>query len=109
MMKYLLLLTLALGVINQACADDADAHFAAHFGMSYAINTFSYGLAKEALRMDKTDAIIFSVGLTLMAGAIYKFMELTPDGQGSSTIPKAMLYNALGSGAFVATSYMFKF
>lgn len=103
------LMTATLGHQSDCYADEtADVHFAAHFGMSYAINTISFGIAKEAFHMNPTQAYIFSAGLTLMAGFVYKFMELQPGDTGSS-IPRAMLENAAGCAAFGLTVMAFKF
>lgn len=111
-MKKLLLIGLIWAAFLQpmGCnADDADTHFAAHFGMSFAINALTYGIAKQAFHLEPWQAFIFSAGLTLMAGLTYKFMELQPDGSGSASIPRAMLRNAAGVAAFGLTTAIFNF
>lgn len=48
---------------------------AAHIGTSYAIQTASYGLAKKAFGMKKTDAIIFSAFTTFMVGFTKEMLD----------------------------------
>lgn len=92
---------------NLGKADEQETHFAAHFGMSYAINAFTYGLSKQALHLEPMDAFVFSAVATLAVGAIYKFTEIAPGAP--NTLPRAMLQNTCGVLAFGLTALMFKF
>lgn len=105
MIRLLLIsITVAALLVPITCnGDEADAHFAAHFGASYAINMFTYGVAKRAFKMDSTAAFIFSSVATLTLGVLYKLSEPPPGVPGQ--FQKAMLQNGagvLGAGATIA-------
>lgn len=102
-MKYLLLAALLLSFTTRA--DDQPAHDAAHFGMSYAIHTFSYGLFSRAFQMPRPTAQVFAGFVTLFGGAIYKLSEPVSD----RAFARAMLYNGLGVGSAVVTINVFEF
>lgn len=102
MKTYLIILAL---MTNLAVADDHDdlVHFAAHFGMSYAINTFSYGLfrgmSKSAGRADdpvlRMQEMVMAAAFTLIVGFSYKAIELAPP----SDVAHSMFLNVLGVAA----------
>lgn len=101
----------ALATVSHAeSSDEASTHFAAHFGMSFAISAFSYGIAKNAFHCSPTEAFVFSAVTTLMIGAVYKFTEIAPnDPHWPSSFGRAMGENALGIGAFGFSAFAFKF
>jgi heme/copper-type cytochrome/quinol oxidase subunit 3 len=92
-------------------SDEETVHFAAHFGMSYAISMFTYGIAEKAFRFDKTDAMIFSVVSTLMVGAAYEVLQEgeTNNPNFGQDFKKAMFRNAAGIAAFGVTVKVFDF
>lgn len=78
-------------------ADDADLHFAAHFGMSFAISAVSYGLAERALHAKPAEAFVFAAVTTLMVGATWKVLSLQPgDRNAGSEFGRSMIENACG-------------
>lgn len=66
---------------------------AAHYGMSSAIYMFSYALDRKALRLDKLDAMIFSLMTTTCIGLTYKYMQ---SNAGWGEINHANLWNHVG-------------
>lgn len=90
---------------------DDQAHVAAHLGVSYALNTFTYGFATRALHFNRRDALIFSAVSTLMIGAMWEVVEAGPGpnpGFGDN-FKRSMLRNALGTGLSAGTVLMFDF
>lgn len=92
-------------------SDQDDVHLAAHIGMSYAINTFTYGIATRAFRFERNDALVFSAASTLIIGAMWKLLE-----SGAATNPNfgqdfktSMVRNAAGVALSAGTVLMFKF
>lgn len=104
-MKKIFLAAIMLGSIAHAESDTAEVHFAAHFGTSYAIQTFMYGVSKQALHMDTTDSLIFSSVVTFVGTTLRQVLvaEETPINT------KGIIQNAFGIGASVGTCLMFEF
>lgn len=75
---------------------------AAHFGISYAAQTFTYGFAKKALRLNKTEALIFSAFAVLVISTAKEYTDSRVDG-------RDILANSLGTAAASATILMFDF
>ena len=91
-------------------SDQDSVHFAAHVGASYAINTFTYGLARKGFHFEKTDSLIFAAFTTLVVGAMWKVLEsnsLQPIN--GSDFKTSMFRNALGTGLSAGTMIMFDF
>lgn len=111
MIKKLSILTLFLFCINSYAEDNNEqfVHDTAHFGASYAINMFSYGLFRKAFKMDQTNALIFSAFTTLAIGFTYKYMEGMESGQMPANLGRAMLLNTAGVGGAVFTVKAFDF
>jgi hypothetical protein len=63
---------------------DKMVHFAAHFGMSFLISCFIYAFSRLKLNLKKSSSYFLVVGITLIAGSIYKWMELISQGRLSS-------------------------
>lgn len=92
------------------CAESVDvAHFAEHFGTSYALSAAVYGFAEKGMHCKPEDAFIFAAVTTLMVGVVYKFSELSADPRSSDSIGRAMLENTLGIAGWGFTAVMFKF
>lgn len=96
---------------EQGLSDQDEVHLAAHIGASYAINTFTYGIATRAFHFERNDALIFSAASTLIIGAMWKILE-----SGASTNPNfgqdfktSMVRNAAGVALSAGTVLMFKF
>lgn len=79
---------------------------AAHLGTSYAIQTATYGLAKKAFRMKRTDAVIFSAFATFLIGFT---KEVLDSGKYGKLDAGDIAANALGQGLAVGTIFMFEF
>jgi len=75
---------------------------AAHFGVSYAIQTTSYGVLKHQ-GFDQMDSIILSALLTFGAGVCWEAFGPTPVSKGD------VLANTLGQAAAVTTILTFDF
>lgn len=100
-MKYsLLVLTMLVSLKSQA---DQNLDKVAHFGLSYALQTGTYGLAKKAFRLEKRDAILFSVFASLLVTTSVEYMP------GNNFDTGDILANGLGIGAATATILMFDF
>jgi hypothetical protein len=102
-MRYLLIVFIMatfLCLCNSAKADDDLEHFAAHFGMSYAIGTFTYQLYHKGFRMDEFHATVFSGAITLFVGFMYKYIEAFDSQSGNfpADTGRSMIYNTLGWG-----------
>jgi hypothetical protein len=107
MKKLIIVLMLSLSLSSKA--DDVfGQHFVPHFVLSYGIELGSYEIFKNAFRMDRTNAVIFSVFTTLTVGLMYKAMEMNQNGWPADT-GRSMLFNAIGTGAAVGTVYAFHF
>lgn len=110
-MKHLLIaLVFTIGVLlpTTAKADDPALHFAAHFGMSYAISNITFGIAERAFKANPTDAFIFAMATTLMVGAVYKVLSTGPNyPQAGASFGRAMLYDGLGVAGFGASVVVF--
>ncbi len=75
---------------------------AAHIGVSFALETLTYGFYSKAFTMPRPQALYFSILTTIVIGLTYKEMELmnTP-GKGSGDLGRSMLQNAIGTGIAV--------
>jgi hypothetical protein len=96
-----LLLSLATGPVR---ADDAyeSAHTWDHIGISFALQTFLYGFANQALTLDKPDSLVFSAVLTFALGFTYSYMQaLNRNDVGGERLCKDVLLNGLGQGLAV--------
>jgi hypothetical protein len=107
-MAYLLLVAASLFCLSVK-AEDAGSenllHFTAHFGASYAIDTFAQGFNQKAFKMNNLDSETFAAFTTLFIGAVYEAQE---NASGHDML-KALGYNALGVGAAVLTRCMFRY
>lgn len=93
-------LSLLLALFSTPVKADTDS--VAHFGVSYAAQTFTYGLAKRALRLDGADALIFSIFTTMLITTAKECLDTKADG-------RDIKHNALGVLAASATIVMFDF
>jgi hypothetical protein len=60
---------------------DKMVHFAAHFGMSFLISCFIYAFSRIKLNLRKGSSYFLLFSITLVAGSIYKWMELVSQGK----------------------------
>lgn len=97
--KLVMLIALCVSLNSQAIERDK----AAHFGVSYALQTWGYGFSKKALRLSKTEAIIFSVFTSLIVTTAVEYMP------GNQFDGRDILANTLGIGAATGTILMFDF
>lgn len=104
-MKQLILGLILVCPLAHAESDTAEVHFAAHFGTSYAIQTFAYGVSKQAAGMDNTDALIFAAVVTL-TGTTLRQVLAAGDSPVNTT---GILQNAFGVAASIGTCLMFDF
>ena len=101
MKRLAIILLLVLG-INAAYAETDKV---AHFGVSYALQTATYGFSRKAFRLDKTDAMVFSVFTSILLTTAAEYMG----GPGSHFDGGDIKANVLGVGAASATILMFDF
>lgn len=94
---------LAIIIMMVASLSKADTDKVAHFGVSYALQTGLYGFSKKALRLDKTDAIIFSMFTTMLVTTAAEYMP------GQHFDGKDILANGIGATTATATILMFDF
>lgn len=100
-MKKLVIILMVILCTAGAFAQDTDK--VAHFGVSYALQTGLYGLSKKAFRLEKTDAIIFSMFATMLFTTAAEYMP------GQTFDSKDILANGLGATTATATILMFDF
>ncbi|MDR3716306.1 MAG: hypothetical protein P4L51_26170 [Puia sp.] len=55
-------------------------HFAAHVGMSFCVASFLYVLCNIRFRIPKKRSHIILIAVTLVIGAIYKYVEISGEG-----------------------------
>ncbi len=79
---------------------EQSVHDSAHFGASFAINTFSYAVFKQGFQMPRGVALVFSTFTTTFVGITYKMLE---PARGDAGIPRALLFNGLGTIGSVIT------
>jgi hypothetical protein len=81
----LLLLTGVIGfgfIFPDSLGDhDKMVHFAAHFGMSFLISWIIYVFSRLKLNLKKSSSYFLLIGITLVAGSAYKWMELISQGK----------------------------
>jgi EamA domain-containing membrane protein RarD len=105
---------LIIGLLFTSLASTADTnhedlvHFSAHFGMSYAISMFTYGVMRKGLGISVNESLGFSIFTTLVVGLTYKYMEAMTTGSFAG-MGTSMLYNATGVAASYITIKMFEF
>ena len=98
-----------LFISSQSVATHDDlVHFSAHFGMSYSINTITYGVCSNVFKMNKNSAILTANVITLLIGVSYKLLEAQTTGL-PSNFAKSMAQNALGVGVSNLTIISFDF
>lgn len=76
---------------------------AAHFGVSYAIQSGMYGFSKKAFRLKKSEALIFAAFTTALITTAAEYMP------GNTFDSKDILANGIGIGAASMTILMFDF
>lgn len=109
---YLFVLAVVLSAAPPARAerefsDSAATHFAAHFGLGYAATSILYGFAKQGLRMEKTDARIFSA-FTVFTCALLRQAVVAIEGNVKPNTA-GMLQSMAGIGAATGASWVFDF
>ncbi|NBW11480.1 MAG: hypothetical protein EBR82_25965 [Caulobacteraceae bacterium] len=97
--KLLIIAALCVGLTAQAVETDK----AAHFGVSYAFQTWMYGFSKKAFRLKKTDAIILATFTTLIVTTAAEYMP------GQTFDSKDILANGIGAATANITILMFDF
>lgn len=83
-------------------SDTESVHFAAHFGLSYAITTTLYGFSRQGLRMSPVQAAVFAGFVTFTGGFFRQAIQPQFNGAG-------VFQNVLGIGAALGTVYVFHF
>jgi len=78
----------------------------AHLGVSYGIQMVTYGLAKNALNMDRIDSVVFSGFTTFLFSTAYK---AATGGLRTSEGREDVLANVAGQGLAIGTILMFDF
>lgn len=107
-MKQLLftsLVLLGVTLLSQARGEsdhETFVHDAAHFGVSFVLNDFTYGFMNSGMGLDPNGSAIFAGFTTELIGISYKYLE--PGSTGPQVL-RAMEYNTLG----ILTDDFFKF
>jgi hypothetical protein len=96
-------LIIILGIITLCSGAFAETDKVAHFGVSYALQTGMYGLSKKAFRLEKNEALLFSIFATMLVTTAAEYMP------GQKFDKRDILANGLGVGAASATILMFDF
>lgn len=99
-MGKLLIIALLLGALTSQAAETDKV---AHFGVSYALQTWMYGFSKKAFRLKKTDAMIFATFTTLIVTTAAEYMP------GQKFDSKDILANGIGAATANITILMFDF
>jgi hypothetical protein len=60
---------------------DKMVHFAAHFGMSFLISCLIYAFSRYKLHLKIASSYFLVIGITLVLGSVYKWMELISQGK----------------------------
>lgn len=110
-MNKLLVPLIVLTTICSTVRSEQDSealHFAAHFGMSYAINSIGFEIATKAFHMNKYDALVFSAVTTLLIGLSYKWVTDSRSQTFNNDLGSSMLYNSMGVTTFGLTVLVFK-
>lgn len=102
-MSKLLIIALLLGGLTAQAEVETDK--AAHFGVSYALQTGLYGLSKKAFRLKKGDALIFSIFTAAVLTTAAEYMG----GPNSRVDGGDIKANLLGIGAAAITISVFDF
>lgn len=100
-MKKLVTILMLILFTSGAFATETDK--VAHFGVSYALQSGLYGFSKKAFRLNKTDAIIFSMFTTMLVTTAAEYMP------GQTFDSKDILANGIGATTATATILMFDF
>lgn len=79
---------------------------ALHIGVSYALQTATYSLSKNALGLDKTDAIVFSAFTTFLFSTAYK---AACSGLGPNESKRDIGANLIGQALSIGTILTFDF
>lgn len=74
-----------------------------HIGMSFVVQTASYGFFRKALKMKKEEAILFSLVTSTMVTSIYSLQN------NSNTLGRDIGMNFLGAALSVGTCLVFDF
>jgi hypothetical protein len=101
-MKYLKLSVYLLFCVN---AQALDTDKAAHFGMSFAINTVSYGVFNKTLGIAVVPAILLSMSTTILIGVVKEQLDKSTTGFNGNDL----LADSLGSAASSITILTFGF
>jgi hypothetical protein len=99
------LIVVALLCVGLTAKAEVETDKAAHFGVSYAAQMVTYGLAKKALRLNRKQALIFSLFTTILVTTAAEYMG----GPGSRVDGGDIKANILGAGAAAGTVLMFDF
>lgn len=102
-MVRLIIIALLLNGLTAKAEMETDK--VAHFGVSYALQTGMYGFSRKALRLDKTDALIFSMFTVALITTAAEYMG----GPQSRVDGGDIKANLLGVGASALTIRMFDF
>lgn len=87
-----------------ALDDEANVHFMAHAGTSFALETMFYGINKKEFGMSRGESLGLAFAETMALGLLYKVAEGTPANTG-----RAMIENAVGAGAAIGLNFVFEF
>jgi len=98
--------TVILGNLVGIDTHDQMVHFAAHFGMSYAIHTFLYAVFYRAFSLRRGIAISLAILITLAVGGGYKYIEMAQNSEIPANVSESMIQNTLGTTTSVGTIIM---
>lgn len=101
-------LVLLLSLLSAPLFADQTTHDVAHFGASFAIETFTYGIVKKSLKLSETESFAISVFTTFLIGFTYKYVEQMNQ-INNVNFDRPMFFNAVGIGSAVLTIKMFDF
>jgi hypothetical protein len=100
-------LFITIAMLFQSCshpvfADQASTDTGAHFGVSYTLTAFTYGLSKKALRLQPLEAYLFSSLLVSAIGLSKEYMDKSISGSD-------IVANQVGVLTFGLTMVAFEF
>lgn len=90
-------------ILLYSSALKANTDKAAHFGVSYAMQTAMYGFSRKGLRLNKNDAFLFSATTVLFTGLVWEFASPNKIDGGD------IMHNIYGVGASIGTCLVFDF
>lgn len=103
--RYLILLLLLIP--RASLSDDYEStHRWDHIGTTYAVQMFTYGFYKEAFKLERPAATVFSTLTTFALTFTYSYFTAMQTGQLQY---RDLASNGIGQAAAVGTIFMFSF